>query len=214
MTPSARPTEPRRVFRQLYSGWLNLPEVGAVRDHAVEHAEQLPGRRGPSGFHRFSCLLQLLPERSEHRRVTGGMQGGEIECGPDSCPSASDAPSSVALAAIPGDRRKAGESRDLSAIGCADLRQLGHECGSDDRAHTGHRLQSAISFGQFGRGENDLRDPCLDLFDPPIEEQDQTLDVGPGIAVCCLLKSGNLLLSHLNQLTAPGYLREKRLPRR
>ena len=109
--------EPRRVCRQLYSGWLNLPKVGAVRDHAVEHAEQLPGRCGQSGFHRFSCLLQVLPERSEHRRVTGGMQGGEIEGGPDGCPSATDDPSSAALASIPGDRRKAGESRDLSEIG-------------------------------------------------------------------------------------------------
>ena len=39
-------TEPHRVYRQLYSGWLNLLEVGAVRDHAVKYAEQLPGRRG------------------------------------------------------------------------------------------------------------------------------------------------------------------------
>lgn len=209
-----RRVEPCRVCRQLYSGWLNLPEVGAVRDHAVEHAEQLSGRRGQSGFHWFSCLLQLLPERSERRRVTGRMQGGEIEDGPDGCPPATDDPSSVALAAIPGNRRKAGESSDLSAIGCADLRQLSHECGGDDRAHTGHRLQPTISFGQFGRAANDLCDPCLDLLDPPLEEQDQALDVGPGIAVCRLLKSGHLLLSHLNQLTAPGNLREKRLPRR
>lgn len=31
-------TEPRRVSRQLYSGWLYFPGVGAVRNHAVEHA--------------------------------------------------------------------------------------------------------------------------------------------------------------------------------
>ena len=98
-----RVREPLLVCRQLYSGWLNLSEVGAVRDHAVKHAEQLPSRRGQCGFHRFSCLLQLLPERSEHGQVTGCMQGGEIEGGPDGCPSATDDPSSVALAAIPGD---------------------------------------------------------------------------------------------------------------
>ena len=118
--------EPPLVCRQLYSGWLSFAEVGSVRDHAVEHAEQLPCRRGQSGFHRFSCLLQLLPERSERRRVTGRMQGGEIEGGPDGCSSATYDPSSVALAAIPGNRRKAGESGDLSAIGCADLRQRAH----------------------------------------------------------------------------------------
>lgn len=142
------------------------------------------------------------------------MQCGEIECGPDGCPSTTDDPLSVALSTVSGNRRQAGESRDLSAICSVDLRQLGHESGSNDRADAGHRLPPAISFGQFGRGLNDLRDPCLDLVDPPLKEQDQALDVGPGLAICRLLKSGHLLLSHLNQLTAPGNLRQKRLPRR
>ena len=54
------------------------------------------------------------------------MQSCEIENGSDGCPSATDDPSSVALTAIPGNGRKACESRNFSAIGCADFGQLGH----------------------------------------------------------------------------------------
>lgn len=48
------------------------------------------------------------------------MQGREIEGGSDGCPAATDDPSSVALAAIPGDRRNTSESCDLSAISRPD----------------------------------------------------------------------------------------------
>ena len=75
--------EPRWVCRRLYSGWLNFPDVSAVRDHAVEDSERFPGRRSHGGFHRFSRLLLLLLEGLERRRVARRISCGEIRSRPD-----------------------------------------------------------------------------------------------------------------------------------
>ncbi|WP_139218150.1 hypothetical protein [Paracoccus aminovorans] len=71
-----------------------------------------------------------------------------------------------------------------------------------------------ICFSQFVLGLDDFRNLCLELFDPPFKEQDQALEAGPSFAVYRPWKSGHFLLWHLNQLTAPGNLCQKRLLRR
>src|SRR6516225_3310855 len=154
----------RSSSRPEWQPWLRRSDLGVgpgfvVAQHGIEDGQQLAHRGDKSEAGRFAGLAQTAVETAERRVVLDGDEAGHIERRPDFDAAPLDLALAAISAAVPVDRRDAGQGGDLVAV---DPAELGNQGAGDDIANAGNALQQILLSAPDGAGFDQCVDGLVD----------------------------------------------------
>src|ERR1051326_7202958 len=157
-----------------------LSDEGICQDEKLAHdgSERL--------FGLFSGSQQAVVEGFESAVVADRGEGGHVEGQAGKCSTASDVPSARLLAAIIGERGKAGQVGNGFFGDLPDLVQLDHERGGGDRTDAGNGQQDFVLSKERCLVLDAFDDLGIEAFDARRQGFDLALQFGLEKARLCL----------------------------
>src|SRR5690606_19512893 len=133
--------------------------VGPVcRDEGIGEDDELSHDGGEGEFSGFAPGDEAVVAGLEAGLVAGGGEGGHVEGVAWSHAATVDVALALAVAAVVGDRREAGEPGGGLARALAQLAEAGEQRGGDDRTDAGDGVQEGLPGGEAGIGGDAARD--------------------------------------------------------